>query len=166
MLVSLFNLFCFRKRDNPAVRMKKNGTMVTVTQDCLHCGDCAFTWRSQPQIFGRYPAGNILLSFGVLTAGASISRVLLVLRNMGLSAITARSFYQHQKEFLFPVILYQWETHRRNMMLQLQSMKNVVWCGDARFDSMGHYAKFGTYTMFCSTIQKVTQFCVVQVKQI
>ena len=68
--------------------------------------------------------------------GASISRVLLVLRNMGLSAITA--MFQHQKGFLFPVILYQWETHRRNMMLQLQSMKNVVWCGDARFDSMGH----------------------------
>ena len=140
--------------------------MVTVTQDCLHCGDCGFTWRSQSQIFGRYPAGNILLSFGVLTAGASISRVLLVLRNMGLSAITSRSFFQHQKEFLFSVILYQWETHRRNMMLQLQSIKNVVWCGDSRFDLMRHCAKFGTYTMFCFTIQKVTQFCFVQVKQI
>ena len=62
MLVSLFNLFCFRcKSDTPAVRMKKNGKMVTVTQDCLHSGDCAFTWRSQPQIFGRYPAENTLL---------------------------------------------------------------------------------------------------------
>ena len=138
--------------------------MVIVTQDCLYCEECAFTCKSQPHIFGKYPAGNSLLSFAVLTAGASISRVLLVLKHMGLSAISARSFFQHQKDFLFPVILHQWKIHRSNMMLQLQSMENIVWCGDGRFDSMGHSAKFDTYTMVCSSIEKVTQFCVVQVK--
>ena len=50
------------------------------------------------------------------------------------------------------------------MMLQLQSMENVVWCDDGRFDSMGHSGKCDTYTMFCSSIHKVTQFCVVLVK--
>jgi len=29
-------------------------------------------------------------------------------------------------------------------MLQLQSMTNVVWCGDDEFDSMGYTAKFDT----------------------
>lgn len=108
--------------------------MVTVTQDCLHCGEGAFVWRSQPQIFGKYPAGNILLSFGVLTAGASISRFLLVLRHMGLAAINVRTFFQHQKEFLFPVILNQWNTHKTRTMDELRCMK--MWSGVATAGSI------------------------------
>ena len=89
MLLSLFSMFCFRcKSTNPRVEMKQNGTMVTVIQHCKHCEGHPFTWKSQPYhlVLGKYPAGNILLSFAVLLAGASISKVLLVFRHMGLCA--------------------------------------------------------------------------------
>ena len=33
---------------------------------------------------GKYPAGNMLLSLAVLMAGASISKVLLLFRHLGL----------------------------------------------------------------------------------
>lgn len=56
------------------MEMKKNGTMVTVSQYCDHCEN-PFTWRSQPFVLGRYPAGNMLLSFAVLLAWSSISKV-------------------------------------------------------------------------------------------
>ncbi len=47
VLASLFSLFCFRcKKEKPVVRMKRNGTMVTVIQDCFTCGSEAFIWRS------------------------------------------------------------------------------------------------------------------------
>ena len=36
--------------------------------------------------------------------------------------------------------------------------------GDVRFDSMGHNAKYGTYTMFCNTISKLVHFELVQVR--
>ena len=42
-------------------------------------------------------------------------------------------------------------------------MTNVVWSGDGRFDSMGHSAKYGAYTMFCNTILKVVHFELLQV---
>ena len=61
--------------------------------------------HKQPLIFGKYLAGNVLLSFGVLMAGASIGKVLFVMRLMGLCAYSARRFFVHQKNFLFPVIL-------------------------------------------------------------
>ena len=140
--------------------MKASGTMVTIYQHCLKCGENAYHWRSQPLILGKHPAGNILLSFGVLLAGASISKVLLVFRHMGLSAYSARTFFVHQRKFMFPAILHYWETYRATLVNKLKGMKDVIWSGDGRFDSMGHSAKYGAYTMFCSTILKVVHFIV------
>ena len=166
MLLSLFSMFCFGcKSNNPRVEMKQNGTMVTVIQYCRHCAGKPFTWKSQPYhpVLGRYPTGNILLSFAVLLAGASISKVLLVFRHMGLCAYTARTYFAHQKNFLFPVILHHWEIYRAALINQLKTTRDVVWSGDGRFDSMGHSAKYGTYTMFCATIMKIVHFELLQV---
>ncbi|KAL9985088.1 hypothetical protein ACROYT_G007452 [Oculina patagonica] len=138
--------------------------MVTVKQQCSKCTD-AFMWRSQPFVLGRYPAGDVLLSFAVLMAGALISRILLVCRHMGLSVFSARTFFLHQRTFLFPVILHYWESYRASLVEKLKGMKDVVWEGDGRFDSMGHSAKYGVYTMLCTTIMKVVHFEVVQCRQ-
>lgn len=164
MLMNIFTMFCFKcKETGVRVTVKKNGTMVVVVQDCDRCGDGAFKWQSQPLIFGRYPAGNIMLSFSILMAGASVSKVLLVCRHMGLCVYSARTYFFHQKKFLFSVILNYWETYRHKLVNMLKKTKDVVWCGDGRFDSMGHSAKFGVYTMFCCTIMKIVHFEVVQV---
>ena len=103
-LLCLFSLFCFKcKRDQPNVTMKQRGTMVIVNQQCMICGDNSFSWKSQPMMFnGRYPAGNVLLSFSILMAGASISKILLVFKHMGLSAYNARTFFFPSKEFSVP----------------------------------------------------------------
>ena len=45
-------------------------------------------------------------------------------------------------------------------------MKDAVWRGDRRFDSMGHSAKFGVYTMFCNAILKVIHFELLQVSSV
>ena len=143
--------------------MKQNGIMVSVEQHCPNCGDSSYQWRSQPLIMGKYPAGNILLSFAVLMAGASISKVLLVFKHLGLAAYSARTYFNHQKTFLFPVILKYWERYRASLIAKLKDMKDVIWSGDGRFDSMGHSAKYGAYTMFSSTVLKVVHFELLQV---
>lgn len=163
--MSLFHLFCFKcKQEKPTATMKANGTMVIVSQHCGKCGENAFQWRSQPLVCGRYPAGNIMLSFAILMAGASVSKVFLLFKHMGLCIHGFRSFFQHQKMFLFPAVLSHWETYQAKLFRQLQGMKEVVWSGDGRFDSMGHCAKFGAYTMFCSTIMKIVHFELLQVR--
>ena len=145
--------------------MKQNGTMVVVEQQCPSCGDQSFRWSSQPLILGKFPAGNILLSFAVLMAGASPNpnKILLVFKHLGLAAYSARTYFNHQKMFLFPVILHYWETYRASLVTKLKDMKNVAWSGDGRFDSMGHSAKYSAYTMFCPTIMKVVHFELLQV---
>ena len=144
--------------------MKKRGTLVIVNQHCSKCGDYCYDWRSQPNTLGgKHAAGNVLLSFAILLAGASISKVLLVFRHMGLSAYSTRTFFAHQRNFLFPVIISHWETYQAGLIEQLKDMGDVIWSGDGRFDSMGHSAKYGAYTMFCNTVLKVIHFEILQV---
>ena len=45
-------------------------------------------------------------------------------------------------------------------------MTDVVWSGDGRFDSMGHSAKYGVYTLLSSPLMKIVHFELVQVYKI
>lgn len=112
---------------------KKSGTMATVKQTCKECGE-SFEWKSQPLVFGRTPAGNILLSFGILMADASISRVLLALKHMGLSVYSTRTYFRHQKEHLFPAILHFWEDYQSELINQLKRVKSAVWSFQFAFE--------------------------------
>ena len=112
---------------------------------------------------GSTQAGNVLLSFEILMAGASVSKVMLVFKHMGLCSTTCRTFFLHQKRFLFPVILYHWEVYREGLIRKVKGMKDIVWSGDGRFDSMEHSAKYGTYSMFCFPIDKIVHFELLQV---
>ena len=165
-LLSLFSMFCFHcKEAGPSTTMKSQGTMVAVTQHCLKCKK-NFEWQSQPTVHGKTALGNLLLSFANLMSGSSISKTLLMFRHMGLSVYSARTYFRHQRDFIFPVVLRYWETCRTDMVNKLKAMKDVVWTGDGRFDSMGHSAKYGAYTMLCTTIMKIVHFEIVQVLSI
>ena len=41
--------------------------------------------------------------------------------------------------------------------------EKIVISGDARHDSMGHCAKYGAYTVFCSNTAEIIHFSLVQV---
>jgi len=166
MLLQLFTLFCFKcKESGPTAAMKANGTMVTVTQTCSRCLG-SFVWKSQPPpVVGKYPIGNVMLSFAILMAGASINKVMLVFRHLGLQVHSARTYFRHQKSFLFPVILHHWDSYRADLIAKIKQMKDVAWTGDGRFDSVGHSAKYGVYSMFCTTIMKIVHFELVQVSE-
>ena len=163
MLVSLFSLFCFDcKAGSPSVNVKVHGTMAIVEQTCKSCKG-GYTWRSQPLVLGKYPAGNILSSFAILMSGSSISKVLLLFRHLGLKIYCARTFFHHQRKFMFPLILQYWEKSRAALINQLKGIKDSVWAGDGRFDSMGHSAKYGCYTMLNCNLTKLVHFELLQV---
>ena len=96
-------------------------------------------------------------------AGASISKVLLVFRHFGLVVYSPRTYYRHQSEMIIPSILIYWESYQASLIQSLRNVQNAVWSGDGRFDSMGHSAKYGVYTMFCCTIMKIVHFDLLQV---
>ena len=68
----------------PKVAVTQTGTMLTIVSECSNCGE-TYTWRSQPDLLGKFPAGNLLLSFAVLCAAASLRKVLSTYGFVGLS---------------------------------------------------------------------------------
>ena len=98
-LLVLFKFCLSCKSDNPQVKVQENGTMAKVTMTCnnLECRKTT-TWSSQPLIPGmRIPAGNFLLCFGILVAGASATKVLRVLQHMGVKCISLTIYFKHQQ---------------------------------------------------------------------
>lgn len=161
--MSIFQLFCFNcKANNPNVEIRRTGSMATVIQNCKYCKQ-EFKWKSQPLLFGNIPAGNLMTSFSILTSGVNISQAFLMFRHLGLSMIAPRTFFHHQRNYLFPSVLLQWDKHRSMLIGKLKDISNTQWSGDGRFDSMGHNAKYGVYTMFCNSISKLVHFELVQV---
>lgn len=159
LLLFQFCHSCFFSQ--PKISVKQTGTMLTVKTDCSNCGQTKI-WTSQPDLLGKFPAGNLLLSFAVLCAGASIRKVLLVFRHMGVLAYHEPTYYYHQRHLLIPSIVSFWRRYQSKL---LESLKDrvVVLAGDGRHDSMGHSAKFGTYTMFCCTVGLIIHIVLVQV---
>lgn len=162
LLLFQFCHLCFFPK--PKVAVTQTGTMLTIESECSNCGEM-HTWKSQPDLLGRFSAGNLLLSFAVLCAGASIRKVLLVFRHMGMLVYHEPTYYYHQRHLLIPSVVGFWRKYQKNLLEKLKDPE-VVLAGDGRHDSMGHSAKYGTYTMFGCTIGLIIHIVLVQVQYV
>ena len=96
-------------------------------------------------------------------SGVGINKVFLLFKHLGLCSVTTRTYFIHQKELLIPSAMVYWEKYRNSLIDKVKKIKNATWSGDGRFDSMGHSAKYGAYTMFCNSISKIVHFEIRQV---
>ena len=100
---------CFTPK--PEVMSSQTGTLLTIETKCSKCKEI-FIWESQPFLLGKFPAGNLLLSFAVLCAGASIKKVLLVFRHMGILVYNEPTYYYHQRH-LIPTVISFWHKYQK-----------------------------------------------------
>lgn len=167
-LLLLFNICPHCKTPDPLVEVRQFGTMVQIVTTCHNekCNKKENIRKSQPTMPGTMtPAGNFLLSFAILVAGGSASKVLRIFQHMGLGCISLATFFRHQSTKLFPMIYLYWQDYRKKIFLELQKCsQGIVIAGDGRHDSMGHSAKYGAYTIFCCDNPLIMHFELVQVR--
>ena len=99
-LLLLFNVCQSCNTPDPSVDVRQTGTMATVVTSCSNplCKKKGNTWQSQPSMPGsNVAAGNFLLSFAILVAGGSASKVLKIFNHMGLCCISLATFFRHQQ---------------------------------------------------------------------
>ena len=98
-LLMLFQIFRVCKSDKTLVEVNSHGTMAEVKTTCVnpYCGERT-TWFSQPYFPGtKIAAGNLLLSFGILVAGTSATKVFRVLKHMGMTCVSLTTFFKYQR---------------------------------------------------------------------
>jgi len=161
-LLILFQFCRYCLWPKPSISINQSGSCISVKAKCEKCNQ-TFSWESQPFLLGRYPAGNLLLSFSILCAGASIKKLLMVFQHMNVLVYHESSYYYHQHHLLIPTIVTFWREYK-DKIVQSLSGKEVVIAGDGRHDSMGHSAKYCTYSIFCCTVGLIIEIILVQVK--
>ncbi|CAH3027315.1 unnamed protein product [Porites evermanni] len=85
-LLLLFQYCHYCLTPNPETVCTQTGTLLTIKAKCSSCQEI-FTWESQPFLTGKFPAGNLLLRFATLCAGASIKKMLTVFRHKGVTCL-------------------------------------------------------------------------------
>lgn len=103
--------------------MKKvlKGSFLTVTYTCSQ--GHVNTWYSQP-LLNRMPAGNRLLSAGILFSGSTYAK-LSQLANI-LAIMAERTFYSIQAKYLFPVVHETWVSHKKEIYSGVRGSNWVV----------------------------------------
>jgi len=96
-------------------------------------------------------------------AGAIPSKILRVMDFCGLQSISLSTFYRHQKAFLLRTVSNIWE-REESILLNTLSTKPLLLGGDGRNDSMGHSAKYGSYTLMELEENKIINIQLVQVQ--
>ncbi|KAK3755170.1 hypothetical protein QZH41_010695 [Actinostola sp. cb2023] len=67
------------------------------------------------------------------------------------------------EKILFPSIIIHWKKYQQKLLDNVKSLgSKIVIAGDGRHDSMGHSAKYCSYTIFCCDVSKIIHFDLVQ----
>lgn len=68
---------------------------------------------------------------------------MLALSHINVLIYNETTYYYHQKYLLIPAFVKFWRKYKQGLIDQLNGLE-VNLAGDARHDSMGHSAKYGT----------------------
>ncbi|KAL1457360.1 hypothetical protein MTO96_027682 [Rhipicephalus appendiculatus] len=125
------------------------GTMLSVKSCCDHCANEA-AWQSQP-FAGAKPAENGLLAAALLFTGCSVAKTLRFLKAMNVQGISRHTYFRYQTCYLVPA---HYKEQQAGLVSSVAGVE-VDLTGNARCDSPGHSAKYGTYVVLGAQMQRV-----------
>ncbi|CAB4041628.1 Hypothetical predicted protein [Paramuricea clavata] len=101
--------------------------MAEVVTVCVNpqCGERT-TWFSQPNFHGtKIAAGKFLLSYGIILAGTSATKVFRALKHMGMTCISLTTFFKYQREKLIPSIYLHWKKYQAELLDELKTKEEL-----------------------------------------
>ena len=137
--------------------------MLSIKLHCIHGHETL--WNPQPLI-NNTAAGNLLIAASTLFSGNTFVHANEFCSCLNLKFISKCLFYDIQDKYLYPILNSPCEQQQLSVMEEARHEELVNLCGDARCDSPGHNAKYGTYTMMGEENGKVISFSLVQVNEV
>ena len=131
--------FCM-KCGSPVTKCKKvRSSCVSYSIEC-HNG-CHYTWKSQPS------NASLLVASSIFTTGNTYSKMSSFARALNLKFIGKTTYQDHQRDHIIPVVQKAWNEEREKVVEEMKQKETLVLAGDARCDSPGYNAKYGSYTL-------------------
>ncbi|XP_062610016.1 uncharacterized protein LOC134271813 [Saccostrea cucullata] len=141
------------------------GTFIYTSSKCLNNHE--FTWSSQP-CHNTLPWSNLFTATAILTSGCNATKVLQLFNNMNLQMFTPRTYNRLQSYYVVPSATRTWDFEQSELLQAIRHgpSQDVVVGGDARCDSPGYSAKYGTYTIMDLERNKILDFQLVQSNEV
>lgn len=149
-------------------KVKNEITKGTVRKVTLICeSNHASYWLSQPRHNERQCTGNLLLAASILFSGNTYQCIKEMMDIAKVSFFSKMTYYCTRKSFLFPAIHKDYSTHREiHCCHYVESNEHLDLTDHGRCDSLGYFAKDGTYTLMNITSNKIVDFHVVHSRQV
>ncbi|XP_062586004.1 uncharacterized protein LOC134247689 [Saccostrea cucullata] len=138
------------------------GTMISTSSACA--SGHTRTWESQRCHQGM-PWANLLVAGAIVFSGANASKSLRLFRHLNLQMISTSTFSRLQSSYVVPASVFTWDFHQQTLLDEYQG-RRLTLGGDARCDSPGFTAKFGSYTLMELSSGKILDFQLVQSNEV
>ena len=139
-----------------------SGTAVQIHAECVE-GHLIIDWKSQT-FLGKMVAGNLLCSAATLYSGETYSHIANWAKFLNLLFIGHSQFYEIQRDILVPSINETFEVPKKAVKQELNG--NETWySGDARYNSPGYSAEYGSYSLMGQKSKKIITTQLVHVKE-
>lgn len=155
---NLYFRYCLEE-STPFIKSTK-GTMILTNSVCRN-GHISI-WRSQPS-HNKLPTANLMTAAAILCSGSNPAKVLNMFRYLNVQMFTIRTYNRLQNLYVVPAATMTWDSEQAQLLQSIQH-QDVVVGGDARCDSPGYSAKYGSYTMMNLETQKILDFQLIQVR--
>lgn len=143
--------------------LKTIGSLAIIKTTC-HCGQKE--WRSQP-MQAKYAAGNVELAAAMVFTGCCPTQTVRFLENAGICCFTTRTFHRIQSRLLLPAVDKVWQEQQMSLLEDVKAAgAGAKLAGDSRADSPGHCAKFGTYSLLDTKLNKIVCVKLVESKEV
>ena len=138
------------------------GTAVVYYLHCLN-SHVMPSWSSQP-FLGKMPAGNLLCSVATFFSGETYTHLRNFAKFMNLQFIGHSQYYQMKSNLIIPVVNETYDKHIAEVQNEIRGVE-TWFSGDARFDSPGFSAKYGSYSLMAQISKKIVNTELVHVSE-
>ncbi|CAC5407917.1 unnamed protein product [Mytilus coruscus] len=145
----------------PVIQVSR-GTLIVTNSVCVN-GHLSI-WKSQSS-YNSLPWSNLMTATAIMLSGCNATSVLRMFDHLSVQMFSMRTYNRLQSLYVSPAATMAWDAEQSSLLDQLRGT-DVILGGDARCDSPGYSAKYGSYTLMDLQTKKILDFQLIQSNEV
>ncbi|CAC5426232.1 unnamed protein product [Mytilus coruscus] len=145
----------------PVIQVSR-GTLIVTNSVCVN-GHLSI-WKSQSS-HNSLPWSNLMTATAIMLSGCNATSDLRMFDHLNVQMFSMRTYNRLQSLYVSPAATMALDAEQSSLLDQLRGT-DVILGGDARCDSPGYSAKYGSYTLMDLQTKKILDFQLIQSNEV